>query len=108
MDIEKATRIFVKEAMVMIDLRRLAIGAAILAIATMPGLTVGSAAAQDLGTYSQALIDGMNPASSTETIPLGTKITQANWQKYRKFMPIGLQAFVSGQYFWKLENGPEY
>jgi hypothetical protein len=94
--------------MVMINLRRLAIGATIFAIAAMLGLTAGGAAAQNLGAYSQALIDGMNPASSTETIPVGTKITQANWEKYRKFMPIGLQAFVSGQYFWKLENGPEY
>src|ERR1700730_18632189 len=34
----------------------------------------------------------------TDTIPIGTRITPANWQQYSKFMPYGLQALFSGQH----------
>jgi hypothetical protein len=91
----------------MAHLRRLTVGIVIIAIATVLGLAADRVAAQDLGSYNQALIDGMASASSPETIAAGTKITTANWQQYRKFEPIGMQAFVSGQYFWKLGSGPD-
>ncbi len=35
------------------------------------------------------------------TIPPGTVITMQNWQQYKDFMPIGVQALFSGKYFWK-------
>ena len=44
--------------------------------------------------------------------PPGTKITYANWQQYKQFMPPAMQALFAGQYFWKmpadvqLEVGP--
>ena len=68
-------------------------------------LSAGGARAEDIGTYSDKLIEEM--ASAPDTIPVGTKITTANWQQYRKFMPISMQAFMSGKYFWKMGSGPE-
>ena len=65
------------------------------------------AVAQDLDTFNEKLIDEFVPANSPETVPVGTKITTANWQQYRKFMPISLQAFMSGKYFWKMGSGPD-
>jgi hypothetical protein len=74
--------------------------AAALALLTVP------AVAQDLDTFNEKLIDEFVPANSSDTIPVGTRITAANWQQYRKFMPISLQAFMSGKYFWKMGSGP--
>jgi Protein of unknown function (DUF1329) len=67
---------------------------------------IGTAAAQDLGTFNEKLIDQLLPANSTETLAPGTKITTANWQQYAKFMPIGMQAFMSGRFFWHIGTGP--
>jgi hypothetical protein len=74
--------------------------AALLAFLTLPAF------AQDLDTFNEKLIDEFVPANSSETIPVGTRINAANWQQYRKFMPISLQAFFSGKYFWKMGSGP--
>ena len=66
----------------------------------------GLAAAQvtyDVATY-QALAD----ADSPETIPPGTRITVQNWQKYKKFMPIWVQAAFSGAYKWHVGTDPAY
>jgi hypothetical protein len=35
-------------------------------------------------------------------IPIGTKITMANWQRYKQFMPLGMIKLFEGQYFWKM------
>ncbi len=40
--------------------------------------------------------------AAQDTIPPGTVITVQNWQQYKQFMSVGLQALFSGQYFWKL------
>jgi Protein of unknown function (DUF1329) len=90
-------------------LRRATVGMVLVAALA---LLAGPAAAQDLNTFSDKLIAEFNPADSSETIPVGTKITPANWQKYRKFMSISLQALLSGKYYWKfgpndyIEVGP--
>ena len=39
---------------------------------------------------------------SQETIPVGTKITTANWQQYQQFMPEGLKALFGGVPSWRL------
>lgn len=39
---------------------------------------------------------------AADTIPPGTKITSTNWQQYKQFMPVGMQALLSGSYFWHL------
>ena len=49
----------------------------------------------------------LNSTDSTNTPPLGTKITSTNWQQYRQFLPIGIQAFLSGRYFWRIGSGPD-
>ena len=52
------------------------------------------------------------PNASTDTIPVGTTVTAANWGSYRQFMPDGMIALFEGKYFWKmpadvsLEVGP--
>ncbi len=48
------------------------------------------------------------PADSTASIAPGTKITLQNWQQYRRFMPVGMQALFTGKYSWKIGPGPEY
>jgi hypothetical protein len=66
----------------------------------------GVAAAQlvyDVANY-KALAD----AGSTDTIPPGRKITLDNWQKYKKFMPVWMQAAYSGQYKWHVGEQSEY
>ncbi len=66
----------------------------------------GSAAAQinyDVANY-KALAD----ADSPETIAPGTRITLQNWQQYKKFMPIWVQAAFSGKYKWHVGSEPEY
>ena len=40
-------------------------------------------------------------------LPLGTKITLANWQQYRAFMPDGMIALFSGKYGLKMPNDVE-
>ena len=47
-------------------------------------------------------------ASSSQTIPPGTKITLQNWKQYKSFMPIWLQAAYSGEYHWHIGSGPEF
>jgi hypothetical protein len=42
-----------------------------------------------------------------ETIPIGTKITMANWQSYKQFMPDGMIALFEGKYFWKMPSDVE-
>lgn len=40
--------------------------------------------------------------ASEDTVPPGTTITMQNWQRYKQFMPDGMQALFSGAYFWKM------
>ncbi|HEY2106754.1 MAG TPA: DUF1329 domain-containing protein, partial [Candidatus Binataceae bacterium] len=39
-----------------------------------------------------------------DTIPVGTKITPSNWQKYKDYMPQGLQTVLSGTSVWKVPS----
>jgi len=47
-------------------------------------------------------------ADSPESIPIGTKITLQNWQQYRKFMTVQMQAAFSGQYARHIGAEPMY
>jgi hypothetical protein len=40
-------------------------------------------------------------------IPIGTKITMANWQQYKQFMPLGMIKLFEGQYLWKMPSDVE-
>jgi hypothetical protein len=66
----------------------------------------GSARAQI--KFDQANYDAMASADSADTITPGTQITLQNWQKYKKFMPIGVQAMFSQSYPYKVGSGPEF
>ncbi len=85
---------------------RLALGWIVLALVWFTG---GFAAAQtpqwpyDIRAY-QAMAD----ADSPDTIQPGTQITLENWQQYKKFMPVALQALFSGKYPFRIRSGPEY
>jgi hypothetical protein len=35
-------------------------------------------------------------------LPVGTKITMANWQQYQQFMPLGMIKLFEGHYYWKM------
>ena len=38
-------------------------------------------------------------------VPLGTKITQENYQQYKQILPLGMIKLFEGQYFWKMPAG---
>jgi hypothetical protein len=59
-------------------------------------------------TYDPANYDAMASTNSSDTIPPGTNITLQNWQQYKKFMPIGVQAMFSQSYPFKIGTGPEF
>jgi Protein of unknown function (DUF1329) len=40
----------------------------------------------------------------TDTMPIGTVITGANWQRYWRFMPAGMQAIFAGDHFWRMPS----
>ena len=35
-------------------------------------------------------------------LPVGTKITMQNWEKYKAFMPFGMTVLFEGKYYWKM------
>jgi hypothetical protein len=76
---------------------------AVLLVSVLMPLRAAAQVKFDVHEY-QALVD----ADSPETIPVGTRITVDNWSKYKRFMPIGMQALYSGKYFWRMGSGPEY
>src|SRR5277367_4748797 len=41
-------------------------------------------------------------ASDTATIPIGTVITNSNWQQYQQFMPDGMVTLFQGKSSWKM------
>ncbi|HKD65262.1 MAG TPA: DUF1329 domain-containing protein [Candidatus Binataceae bacterium] len=80
---------------------------AVTVAAALALLTASHAYTQDAGMYDDKLVAQLNPADSGQSIPPGTKITEANWQQYQKFLPISMQAFLSGKYYWKMGAGPD-
>src|SRR5580700_11312109 len=58
--------------------------------------------------YDVANYKALADADSPETIPPGTKITLQNWQRYKKFMPIWVQAAFSGAYKWHVGSDAAY
>src|SRR5579885_2064296 len=73
------------------------------------GLVLGGLRAQALAQvavvmWDQASYDQLAAADSSDTIPPGTKITMQNWQQYKKFMPIGMQALWQGNFYWKMPS----
>jgi len=76
------------------------LGLAVLLICSLhPGLAMAQV------TFNEEVYRQLVDADSPDTVPVGTKITVANWQQYKKFLPVSVQALFSGQY--RLHIGPE-
>jgi len=82
------------------------LGAALLLASFLP-LRQASVRAEgisfDPNNYKQ-----MADADSPATIPPGTKITLKNWQQYKQFMTVALQAAFSGKYTFHVTDDPMY
>ena len=59
-------------------------------------------------TYDRANYDALASVNSSDTISPGAQITLQNWQRYKKFMPIGIQAMFSQSYPFRVGGGPEF
>jgi hypothetical protein len=76
-------------------------------IALLPSLG-WSQVSTDRSEMDQWLKDTANQAD----VPIGTRITPANWQQNKGVLPLGMQKLFEGKYFWKipedavLEVGP--
>jgi hypothetical protein len=81
-----------------------ALGLVITALSTSPGWSQST----DRSEVDQWLKETANPGD----LPIGTKVTTANWQQYKNFLPLGMQKLFQGIYYWKmpqdavLEVGP--
>jgi hypothetical protein len=71
-------------------------------------LACQTARAENFPQFDPKAYAALADAGSPATIAPGTKITPANWQQYKQFMPIGLQLIYSGKYQWKVPDGPDY
>ena len=70
--------------------------AAVLMIALLRSL--GWSQSTDRSEMDQWVKDTANQGD----LPVGTKITTANWQQYKNFLPLGMQKLYEGKYFWKI------
>ncbi|MGH7837494.1 MAG: DUF1329 domain-containing protein, partial [Candidatus Binataceae bacterium] len=52
----------------------------------------------DFSELTQYLKEPQSPTPP----PVGTKITMANWQQYKAFLPFGMTKLFEGQYQWKM------
>src|SRR5260370_23709888 len=73
---------------------------------TLAWLCAGRAAAQM--SFDPATYPALVPASSSESLPVGTRITLANWTQYKKFLPIGVQALFSQKYLFRMGSDPGF
>jgi hypothetical protein len=71
-------------------------------------IAVAAAAANAQISFNPQTYRQMADANSAATIAPGTKITLQNWQQYRRFMPLWLQAAYSGQYHWHIGSEPDF
>jgi hypothetical protein len=76
-----------------------AMGLLLLALPTL-GWTQGTT---DRSEMDQWVKDTQNQGPS----PVGARITMANWQQYKQFMPLGMQKLFQGTYFWKMPANVE-
>src|SRR5277367_3662121 len=60
--------------------------------------SLGRAQSTDRSEMDQWVTDTANQGAE----PAGAKITMANWQQYKQFMPLGMQKLFEGEYYWKM------
>ncbi len=80
--------------------------AAVAGAILLAGLLHGTAGAQI--AFDPATYKAMVPVSSSETIPPGTRITVDNWQNYKRFLPVGVQALFSQKYLIRMGKDPGF
>lgn len=71
-----------------------------LVVLILPSLSWG---ATDYSAMQQWVQESKNPPP----LPVGTKITMSNWQKYQAYMPLGMIELFKGEYGWKMPNDIE-
>jgi hypothetical protein len=84
--------------------RRLAVALLGLGLFTCCLLPSGWAQTTERSELDQFLKDTANQGPPP---PDGTKITMANWQQYKAFMPFGMTKLFQGQYQWKMPQDVE-
>ena len=62
------------------------------------GLLLATVALAQPLTHDPANYAALASADSSDTIAPDTKITLQNWQNYKTFLPIGVQAMFSQKY----------
>ena len=72
---------------------------ALVCLMLLVGISVGIAHADEVHDTMKAWLDA---TKSQGTIAPGTKISMANWQQYKQFMPVGMIALFEGKYYWKM------
>ena len=58
--------------------------------------------------FDPKLYDPLTSYDAAQTVPVGTRITLQNWQQYKQFMPIGLQAAFGAGYTFHVTSDPMY
>jgi hypothetical protein len=71
-----------------------------------PAASAESAALKQAEEQQRAAQEA-SAAAAEATLAPGTKITMANWQQYKQFMPDGMIALFQGTYFWKMPQDVE-
>jgi hypothetical protein len=74
-----------------------------LVIVLLPSLGRSQEASTDRSEMDQWIKD----TAKQGDLPIGTKVTMANWQQYKNFMPLGMQKLFEGIYFWKMPPNVE-
>ena len=72
------------------------------------GLLLGRIAIAQEIHWDPAVYDSLVPVDSSDTIEPGTQITLRNWQRYKGFLPYGIQVQYSGRYFWHVGSDPSF
>jgi Protein of unknown function (DUF1329) len=76
--------------------------AAVLAAFVLPA--IGRAQSTDRSELTQFLNETANQGPPP---PVGIRITMANWQQYKQFMPFGMVKLFEGKYQWKMPANVE-
>jgi hypothetical protein len=74
-----------------------------LALLAVPSIGLAQSAT-DISELKQFVAE---TESQGQPPPAGTKITMANWQQYKAFLPFGMTKLFQGTYQWKMPNDVE-
>jgi hypothetical protein len=70
-------------------------------------LSLPAIALAQTSTDRSELDDFLKATQNQGDLPVGTKITMENWEKYKAFMPFGMTVLFEGKYFWKMPSDIE-